>query len=285
MNISIIGSGTVGYAVGKGFLRLGHDVLFCDTSKRRVEELRERGVTASLENKAREITFVAVPAPTKDDKKLDLSYTKEVLEDIGQEIRGRNDYPIIVIKSTILPFHIKEDLLPVLEEASGRKWKEGFGFCHNPEFLRERHALEDFMKPDRIVLGGDERSLDKLEGLYSPLDAPIYRVTIEEAAMIKYVANCFLSTKISYFNEVYLIAKEYGIDPDVVSEAVRSDERITNYGTVGGKEFDGRCLPKDLKAFIHFGEKKTNPSLLKAVKKVNEEIATSEHRRKIGKED
>lgn len=282
MKVSIIGSGTVGYAVGTGLAQFGHDVLFCDVDEERVRELSEKGLNSRIEAKVREITFVTVPAPTKENGELDLSYLKDTLTDIGLQIRGKESYPIVVVKSTVLPQLIREQLLPLLQETSQTTVGGGFGFCYNPEFLREKHALEDFMNPDRIVLGEcDKRATEKLEGLYAPFDAPLYKIGLKEAAMVKYVANNFLSTKISYFNEVYLIAKEWDIDPDVVAEIVSEDRRISDYGITGGREFGGKCLPKDLDAFLHFSKKKNNPSLLKAVKKVNEKMKESELRRKI----
>ncbi|NIQ04399.1 MAG: UDP-glucose/GDP-mannose dehydrogenase family protein [Candidatus Korarchaeota archaeon] len=282
MKISIIGSGTVGYAVGKGFSEFGHDVLFCDVSEKRMGKLKEIGENAICENKVRDITFIAVPAPTKNDGTIELRYLTDALRDVGVQLREREDYPHIVIKSTILPHLLRGKLIPLLEETSRKKVSEDFGFCYNPEFLREKHAQEDFMHPDRIILGAcDTRTAKTLEELYRPFDAPIYQVGLEEAAMAKYVANNFLSTKISYFNEMYLIAKEWGIDPDMVSTLVKADRRISEYGTVGGREFGGRCLPKDLNAFLHFSNKKNNPKILQAVKQVNDKMKDSKHRRDI----
>ena len=152
----------------------------------------------------------------------------------------------------------------------------------NPEFLTEisgswskaeEGTKKDFFTEDRIVIGEyDKRSGDILEELYKPLGKPIFRTDLKTAELIKYASNCMLATKISYWNEIYLICKELGIDSQEVANIVGLDPRIGRYGTVHGKAFGGKCLPKDLKAFISFAEKYRNVRLLKAVDDINEEI-------------
>ncbi|MCK4347166.1 MAG: UDP-glucose/GDP-mannose dehydrogenase family protein, partial [Thermoplasmatales archaeon] len=132
---------------------------------------------------------------------------------------------------------------------------------------------KDFFSEDRIVIGEyDERSGDVLERIYKLLNKPIFRTDLRTAEMIKYVSNCMLATKISYWNEIFLICEKLGIDSQEIADVVALDPRIGKYGSVHGKAFGGKCLPKDLKAFISFAEKYRKTKLLKAVDEINEEM-------------
>jgi len=151
----------------------------------------------------------------------------------------------------------------------------------NPEFLteiastwsEEESAKRDFFSEDRIVIGEyDKRSGDILEEIYKPLNKPIFRTDLKTAEMIKYASNCMLATKISYWNELFLVCRELGIDSQIVAEIVALDPRIGKYGTVHGKAFGGKCLPKDLKAFISFADKYHQVKLLRAGDEINEEM-------------
>jgi UDPglucose 6-dehydrogenase len=155
------------------------------------------------------------------------------------------------------------------------------GICMNPEFLTEMADTwtkdegykKDFFTEDRIVIGEyDKKSGDILESLYNPLNKPIFRTDLKTAELIKYASNCMFATKISYWNEIFLICEKLGIDSQKVADIVGLDPRIGRYGTVHGKAFGGKCLPKDLKAFISFVEKYRNVRLLKAVDEINEEM-------------
>jgi nucleotide sugar dehydrogenase len=150
-----------------------------------------------------------------------------------------------------------------------------FGVCVNPEFIRKASALSDFLNPSRILIGEfDKRSGDVLEKLYSPFKASIVRTDLDTAEMIKYVTNTFLSTKISFFNEFFIICKKLGLDPHFVAEAAALDPRIGKYGIHGGRPFEGSCLPKDLEALIDFcKERELNPKLLDAVLYINNKMA------------
>jgi UDPglucose 6-dehydrogenase len=167
-------------------------------------------------------------------------------------------------------------LVPVLEKYSGLKAGRDFGVCMNPEFLREKSSVEDFLNPDRIVIGSlNERSGEVLERLYSSFKSPIIKTDLDTAEMIKYASNLFLASKISFFNEIHLICQQVGLDSKMVSEAVSLDKRIGKYGVYGGKPFSGMCFPKDLAAFITFAKSKgVNPKLLEAVEEVNSEIGS-----------
>jgi UDPglucose 6-dehydrogenase len=144
----------------------------------------------------------------------------------------------------------------------------------NPEFLRERYALQDFLSPSRIVIGEfDKRSGDFLEKAYSLFKAPVIRADLDSAEMIKYVSNLSLATKISFFNEMYIVCERLGLDADLIGKAVSLDPRIGEYGVNGGLPFGGKCLPKDVEAFRSFIKSlNINPRLLDAVSSVNDEI-------------
>ena len=151
----------------------------------------------------------------------------------------------------------------------------------NPEFLTEisntwcddEGYKKDLFTEDRIVIGEyDKRSGKVLEEIYKPLNKPIFRTDLKTAEMIKYASNCMLATKISYWNEIFLICKELGISSQEVADIAAFDPRIGKYGSVHGKAFGGKCLPKDLKAFIDFTERFQNVKLLKAVDAINEEM-------------
>lgn len=282
MKISIIGSGVVGKATGIGFQKYGNDVIFHDIDNEKLVELRENGfeVTEDLEEAVfnSNISFVCVQTSTINGK-FDLRHLKIAIMDLGRVLTRKDDYHVIVVRSTILPSYSRVKILPILERHPPLKEKVGFGFCVNPAFLRHRSALKDFVHPSRIVIGElDVRSGDIVEKLYAPFGAPIFRVDMDTAEMIKYVSNCFLATKISLFNEVYIICKKLSLNPHNVSRIVALDPRIGDYGVYGGRRFGGACFPKDLDAFLNFVESMgLNPKLLVSTIKVNKEIERKIH--------
>jgi UDPglucose 6-dehydrogenase len=275
MAVSIIGAGTVGRAVGIGLIKHGYKVIFYDIDDGKLSELKASGynvsndISTAINNS--DISFICVPTPTTMGR-FDFRYVEKAARDIGSALSKVGNYHLVVVKSTVLPFTTRTQIIPILENYSGLKAGEDFGVCVNPEFLRQDTALSDFLNPTRIVIGElDERSGKELESLYRPFNAPIFRTTLETAEMIKYVANLFLATKISFFNEIYIICKKFGLDPHFISEVVALDPRIGRYGIYGGRPFGGDCLPKDLEAFISFArENGLNPEILKAVLHVNE---------------
>jgi len=151
----------------------------------------------------------------------------------------------------------------------------------NPEFATEishtwvndEKYKRNFFTEDRIVIGEyDKKSGDVLEELYKPLNKPIFRVSLATAEMTKYASNCMLTTKISYWNEIFLVCRELGINSQIVADIASIDPRIGKYGTIHGKAFGGKCFPKDLKAFISFASKYHKPKILEAVDETNEEM-------------
>lgn len=275
--ISIIGSGFVGERVGRGLISLGHDVIFYDIADKEGLPNFTKDINCAIENS--DVSFICVPTPTVNEK-IDLSYIEEAAKSIGIALASREKYHVVVIKSTVVPTTTENVIIPILEKYSGKKAGE-FGVCMNPEFLTEiesswtddRGYKKDFFTEDRIVIGEyDKRSGDALEEIYKPLNKPIFRTDLKTAEMIKYASNCMLATKISFWNEVFLICKNLGIDSQEVADIVALDSRIGKYGTVHGKAFGGKCLPKDLKAFVSFAERYHEPKLLKAVDDINEEM-------------
>jgi len=277
IKISIVGSGWVGMNVGKGFSKMGYQVIFYDVADKELPNFT-KDINYAIKNS--DISFICVPTPTNKDG-IDLSHINEVCKKIGKSLANKGNYHLVVMKSTVVPRTTEEVVIPILEKYSGKKVGDDFGVCVNPEFLTEIESSwtddddykRDFFAEDRIVIGEyDKKSGDILEELYKPLNKPIFRVDLKTAEMIKYASNCMLATKISYWNEIFLICKKLDIDSQTVADIVGLDPRIGRYGTVHGKAFGGKCLPKDLKAFIKFAEKYREPKILKAVHEINEEM-------------
>jgi len=280
--ISIIGSGFVGQAIGKGFLRLRNRVIFYDIVDKDLPNFT-KDINYAIEHS--DISFICVPTPTTPEG-IDLSYIKEATMNIAIVLSRKRGYHLVVVKSTVVPGTTEKVVIPILEEYSGKSVREGeIGVCMNPEFLTEIERSwtdeidyeiiykKDFFTEDRIVIGEyDKKSGYILAEVYKPLNKPIFRTDLKTAEMIKYASNCMLATKISYWNEIFLICKDLGIDSQIVANIVGLDPRIGKYGTVHGKAFGGKCLPKDLRAFIAFAERYREVKLLKAVDEINEEM-------------
>ena len=274
--ISIIGSGWVGMGIGKGFAEIGYEVIFHDVVDKDLPNFT-KDINYAIENS--DVSFISVPTPTTSDG-IDLSYLKEASKNIGKALAKKDGYYLVVVKSTVVPGTTEEEVIPILEKYSGKSVREGeIGVCMNPEFLTEiseswskdRGYKKDFFTEDRVVIGEyDKKSGDVFEELFKSLNKPIFRTDLKTAELIKYASNCILATKISYWNEIFLICNELGVNSQVVADVVGLDPRIGKYGTVHGKAFGGTCLPKDLKAFISFAEEYHNTKLLKAVDDINE---------------
>lgn len=277
LNISIIGSGIVGQATGIGFSRKGVNTLFHDIDKNKLLALQTRGYenTDNIDDVmySSNIIFVCVPTPTINNN-IDLSIIEKCTEEIGRSLGKFKKHPLIVFRSTMPPQTTRTKLIPILEKYSKMRAGMDFGVCTNPEFLREQSPLDDFLESNRIVIGAyDRKSGDLLENLYGLLNSQIIRTNLDTAEMIKYVSNLYLASKISFFNEIFLICENLGLNAKTVSEAVSMDSRISNYGIYGGKPFGGMCLPKDLSAFVSYLETRGfNPKLLKAVAEINNDI-------------
>jgi UDPglucose 6-dehydrogenase len=264
IKISIIGSGIVGQATGKGFAAKGFDITFIDVNERIIEDLRSQGyeaylasdVTSGLDS---DISIFTVPTPTIDGE-IKLDYLKQAAKDLGKRIAKMKKYHLAVVRSTVVPGTTEGVVLKLIEKHSGKKVGEDFGICMNPEYLREVSSVEDFANPWIIVFGQyDQRSGDLLEKVYKTFNSPLHRISIKEAEMQKYVHNLYNAVKITFFNEMRRIGKNLKIDTDRVFDiTVKSCEAMWNpkYGTRDFGAFSGSCLPKDTQAFFAWAEKK-----------------------------
>lgn len=276
MKILIIGSGVVGQTTGIGFIQKKHEVIFHDINKRTLQDLASRDYEvindlSKLDSNPPPIfSMICVPTPSIDGK-MDRRNLEMAIRDVGKFLRKIKRYHVVVVRSTVIPSTTRTQIIPLLEKYSRKKVGKDFGVCMNPEFLRQVTALEDFLHPWRVVIGEyDKRSGDILECLYAKFNAQIFRTDLDTAEMIKYVANTFLATKISFFNEIYLICEKLGLDAHFIAKVVALDPRIGYYGIFGGRPFEGGCLPKDLEALISFmKDRKIEVPLLNVVQSIN----------------
>ena len=291
MKIAVIGTGYVGLVTGTCFAETGNTVICVDIDKDKVNKLSGGEITiyepdleklflrnlregrlkftTSLEEAVKEslLIFLALPTPPGEDGSADLSAILNVASDLGKVI---NDYKIIVDKSTV-PVGTAEKVRKVV--SAGCKCE--IDVVANPEFLREGLAVDDFMKPDRVIIGTtSERAKKVLNDLYSPFvrqGNPVIFMDERSAELTKYAANSFLATKISFMNEISILCEKFGADVDMVRRGMGSDERIGKRFLFPGIGFGGSCFPKDVHALASSaGEAGYNFKILEAVIKVNE---------------
>ncbi len=296
--IAVIGTGYVGLVSGACFAYLGHRVIGLDVDREKVEKLKkgeipiyepglDRILEKAIENGNIEFTtdygyavrnsdfiFIAVGTPSREDGSADLSYVESAYRSIAEHI-GDEDFKVIVNKSTVpvgTGRWAKEFITNLLKERNVREPEKRFDVVSNPEFLREGKAVEDFMKPDRVVVGADNREVaGMVASLYEKLQPPILITDLPTAEMIKYASNAFLATKISFINEVANICEKFGADVTVVARGMGLDHRISPYFLRAGCGFGGSCFPKDVKALIHTGRTAgEEPRLLESVIEINE---------------
>ena len=291
MDVSVVGAGHVGLVTGACFADLGHSVVMVDNDAKRIanltrgvmpyyepglEELVARGVrerrltfTTSLREGVAKSTiiFIAVGTPQKATGEADLAYVEHVARSIAQCLPG---YRLVVEKSTV-PVQTGKCIAQTIK--TYLKKKHPFDVASNPEFLREGTAIQDFMKPDRVVLGVETaRAKELLLTLYKPLGVPVVITDVSSAELIKHASNSFLSMKISFINAVAQICERCGADVQQVAEGMGLDPRIGRAFLNAGAGFGGFCFPKDLEAFIKISEQLGYDfGLLKAVRAINEE--------------
>jgi UDPglucose 6-dehydrogenase len=294
LKISVVGGGYVGLVSSVCFAQLGHSVSLVEIDEGKVEAINsgrptifEKGLEEMLAAHAgrsllattsydpiagSEITIICVGTPPRPDGGADLSMIASASRSIGEALQKGSGYHIVAVKSTVPPGTTEGLVMAILLESSGRSSRE-MGFVMNPEFLREGLAVQDFMNPDRIVIGSlDKKAGDAFEPLYRGLDAPIIRTGLTAAEMIKYASNAFLATKISFSNEIGNISKRLGIDVYEVMRGVGLDHRISPHFLNAGAGFGGSCFPKDVSALIHLAEEMgEDPALLKSVVEINEQ--------------
>ena len=277
MRVAIVGAGFVGEATGRGFLKHKNRVVFLDTDRQKVDSLRSGGFEAYHPSEypeiTTEVTKFSVPTPTKGGN-IQLDYLRAAVEDFAKRLKNHNRYHVAVIRSTVPPGTTRDIVLPLIENISGKKVGRDFGLVMQPEYLREVTAAEDFERPWFVLIGQyDARSGDVIEKLYQPFDAPIERLTLEEAEMQKYIHNVFNAVKIAFFNEMRLLINQMGGDANKIFTATaESCEGIWNpmYGLRDFGPFDGSCLPKDTRALLEWAEAKGfDPGILRAVIKEN----------------
>lgn len=278
MRISIFGLGYVGAVCAGCLSARGHEVIGVDVSQTKIDlinqgkspivepglaELLEAGVNSGLLRGttdvgaavlASELSFIAVGTPSKRNGDLDLAYMESVCKQIGAALRDKQERHTVVVRSTVLPGTVKNVVIPLIEAASGKKAGVDFGVATNPEFLRESTAIKDYDFPAMTVIGElDEQSGDLLQELYSELDAPIIRKSIEVAEMIKYTCNVWHAAKVTFANEIGNIAKAAGVDGREVMDVVCQDHKLnlSKYYMKPGFAFGGSCLPKDVRALSY----------------------------------
>ena len=317
MDISIFGLGYVGSVTAACFAKNGHNVVGTDIKEEKVDAINEGrsplfekdldklieecvnlgklSATASVEgaiNKT-ECSLICVGTPSNLDGSINLEHLKRVCSEIGAVLASKDDYHVVALRSTILPGTAEDTLIPILKSSSKKKNSSDFGVCVNPEFMREGHAIADFYNPERIVIGSaDDKSGDSIERIYNEVDAPVVRVGLKTAEMIKYVDNSFHGMKVAFANEVGSICKKVGIDGRELMDVFCMDHKLNlaPYYFTPGFAFGGSCIPKDLRAIIHKSkELETDCVLLESVLNSNQkhieravEIIIEQGKRNIG---
>ena len=295
MKIAMIGTGYVGLVSGVCFSDFGHDVVCVDKDAAKIARLEagevpiyEPGLDALMEKNVEagrlsftldlaaaldgaQAVFIAVGTPTRrGDGHADLSYVMAAAEEIA---RAAPDGIVIVTKSTV-PVGTNRQVKQTVRKANPDR---DFEVASNPEFLREGAALEDFMKPDRVIVGvQSDRAAEVMAEIYRPLylrDFPIVTTDLESAEMIKYAANAFLATKITFINEIAALCERTGADIKQVSKGIGLDGRIGNKFLHAGPGYGGSCFPKDTRALARIGQDHAMPmQITETVIKVNDEI-------------
>ncbi len=295
MKIAMIGTGYVGLVSGVCFSDFGHEVVCVDKDPRKVAMLTKGEVpiyepgldvlmaknvaagrlsfTGDLKSAVdgADAVFIAVGTPTRrGDGHADLTYVMAAAEEIGRALTG---YAVVVTKSTV-PVGTNAAVRAVIEKAAPNA---DFDVASNPEFLREGAAIDDFMRPDRVVVGITSERAQKVMGeIYRPLflrDFPILYTDLETAEMIKYAANAFLATKITFINEIAALCERVGADVKDVSKGIGLDGRIGNKFLHAGPGYGGSCFPKDTSALARIGQEHAAPiQIVETVIKVNEEV-------------
>lgn len=302
MKIAVIGTGYVGLVAGACLAEMGNNVICIDNDEKKLEALRngiipiyEPGLDELVKSNHQEgrlvfsdnladaavtsqIIFIAVGTPQSEDGAADLQYVKGVAKQIGEALENPNpaidkqkifDYHVIVDKSTV-PVGTADEVTRIIKQ----HFKGDFDVVSNPEFLKQGNAVEDFLKPDRVVIGADSKKAEALmQELYSPFlrtGNPVIIMDVKSAEMTKYAANSFLAVKISYANEIANICEKVGADVEMVRIGMCSDKRIGSKFLFAGIGYGGSCFPKDVKALINTANiNGCDSSLLKAADEVN----------------
>jgi len=277
MNVSVFGLGYVGCVTAACLARSGRRVIGVDinpTKVTMVNEGRSPIVEGGLKDlicesvqrgrlhattdpgdaiAASEVSLICVGTPGNGNGSLDLKYVRNVTRQIGRALADKPNKHVVVVRSTMLPGSTHQEILPLLEETSGKPFGEGFDLCVNPEFLREGTAIEDYYHPAKIVIGADHPEIAwRVMALYTDIDAPRFVTEIEVAEMIKYADNAFHALKVTFANEIGNICQRMGLDSHEVMHIFCSDTKLnlSSYYLKPGFAFGGSCLPKDVGALV-----------------------------------
>jgi GDP-mannose 6-dehydrogenase len=278
LKISVFGLGYVGTVSAGCFANQGHEVIGVDPVRTKVD-LTNQGRSPIIEADIGEIisatvgsgrlratddvleavrntdlSFVCVGTPSQPNGNLDLRYIRRVCEQIGAALKDKEGRHVVAIRSTVLPGTVRNIVIPILEEASGKSAGSDLGVCHNPEFLREGSAVKDFNAPPKTVIGEfDPCSGEPLATLYQTLDAPLIRTELEISEMVKYIDNSWHALKIGFANEIGNLSKVFGVDAHEVMDIFCQDRKlnISSAYLMPGFAFGGSCLPKDLRALAY----------------------------------
>jgi UDPglucose 6-dehydrogenase len=293
MHIGVIGTGYVGLVTGACFAEFGVFVTCVDRDEKKIKSLKkgvvpfyEPGLADLVRRNVKQgrlrfttrigeavgsslVIFIAVGTPPRGDGSADMKYVDEVAKEIATHMDG---YKVIVTKSTV-PVGTGKRVRQII--ARNLTEENNFDIVSNPEFLREGAAIEDFMRPNRVVIGSDsQQAVAILKDLYKPLyliETPFAITNIETAELIKYASNSFLATKISFINEIANLCEKVGADVKMVAKAMGLDQRIGSKFLHAGPGFGGSCFPKDTKAILRIGqEHKSDLGIIKAVIRANE---------------
>ena len=273
--ISVFGLGYVGTVTAACFAHQGNHVTGVDLSPGKVEAM-EAGRSPIVEPRlndliaeghqechlhatsdaaaammSTDISFLCVGTPSLRNGKLDLGHIEPVCREIGETLKKKDAFHLVVLRSTVLPGTAESIVVPVLEKASGKRMGEDFGVCVNPEFMREGTAVADFLEPSMTVIGArDSGHSQMLRKLYAWAPGRVFETSFRSAEMVKYVCNAWHATKVSFANEVGTLAKELGVDAESVVEIFLADSKLNISPTYlkPGFAFGGSCLPKDVRA-------------------------------------
>lgn len=275
MKVSVFGLGYVGSVSAASFAADGHMVIGVDVNADKVASLNEgrspiveKGLDELIRDNAAngrlrattntaeavrdsELSLICVGTPSRKNGSLDLTYLERVAEQIGEALKDKDDYHVVVVRSTVLPGTTHDVVIPALERTSGKKYGTGFGVTVNPEFLREGTAIADFRQPPLTLVGHNFQSdAEPTKALYAKVDAPMETTTIRTAEMMKYASNTWHALKVTFANEIGNVCKRVGIDSHEVMNIFCKDEKLnlSSYYMKPGFAFGGSCLPKDVRA-------------------------------------